>query len=87
MKREYRIIRDYRITKGESHYAQMRTKRKFLFWTRYSDWQRISKHVVGFGLYDFLDWPKSYEECAKIIESYDTWVNAEKQLKVVHSYQ
>lgn len=87
MEREYRIIRDGRLVKGETHYAQTRTKKKFLFWTTYTPWKRIGKHVCGFGLYDHLDWPKSYNECIDIVSEYRAWISREKLITVSHSYQ
>ena len=86
MIREYRIIRDDRIIKGEKHYAQTRTVKNFLGLKIKSSWKRIASHINGFGLYDHLDWPKSLEECSITIDKYAHWTRWENKVVVVKSY-
>lgn len=65
MKVEYRVA-----FCGEKCYPQCRIKR-FLWWSK---WQRIAKHVEGFGLYDTKKYAMSNEKAIEIISDFDQWL-------------
>lgn len=79
--RQYQIIQ-----KGKGNYfPQVRELIpvkifKITIYRKWTAWKRIGDHVYGFGLYDYLDHPKSFHDANKIIHDYEEqFMNPEKE--------
>ena len=70
-----RFMCSFRIVKNDfGYYPQIR---------RNFTWYKISQHVNGFGLYTDLIYPKSFEDCERIIEEYKQWIKKDFKAVVV----
>ena len=48
-----------------------------------TEWEKIAVHPSGFGRYSLPDtnYPKTEEECEKIIKDFDKWFKLSNQIK------
>jgi len=71
---------EYRIVKNDlGYYPQVKDNMA---------WHKIAKHPTGYGLYpsDDYEYPKTIDECEKIIEEYKAWTKLSKEMKIVKEY-
>lgn len=74
----------YRLAVRDGLYYPQVNIRKYMFWT---GWNKIAKHVVGYGLYNYnmFDEPgTTVEKATQMIRDFDAWYKKEKSLEVTY---